>query len=819
VTLSSTESLEPSVGEGGFKPSELDDCNAEIALDRNPQIIRYTEFTLFAERDRPPYREPAYLIVQPQVLAQLSKDEQQTILNHDVRPVVRRALERLPTAGLPPRDAKADEIRDALRDLAAEATRSGGRVARSRAPGVDELNTRELPAIDLPDRELQTAYRAWRRREEGRLIRTRFESLAAYRLRPRLVDADVGIDAEAVVDYLDDVYFPNAFQPIYSPYGHLALCATFAQEWRLLGYTRGELISNLSLAPGEELTLEVHTWDKSSRKSEDELATESEVRTSEKLTQRDALTVVQESAKQMNTNVTVNGEVPIPKMPLQVSATVTTETRDSINRTQENVSERTFEAANSLRVNRKTKIEIARETGREERQTRTLKNSNRCHSLNCFHFEMIANYCVRTRLVSVQPCLLLSNPKPEFTADWVLCHEDVLIASLLDRIFLPGFDAARLLRTSEELRRIAEERAAAALEQAGQDVAPQVAELAAAYERADEAREVVAAAIADCTGIGLIDIICLHEEATTTDLDRTITWFALPSRTQTALAALKADFDGNENPATALRRYLAATAASDFAYDLPEDQLQLRLVDFGLGAPFQVKQLLDGRGPDERDDGGLRAADEAARALVSSLPEVDQGLEDDVAPRDLAEAKVAFDQLVCHLEDNWLHYMHMIWLRENHDQRFLRLQSLGPIATIIENELLGFYADRAAYPLRQTDNLQDSLDLDEIIDEARKLIDAEPSPPVLLAMPTPGILLEAVTGQCDACEDFIHKSRLIDLRAQNARAKQEEAEADRRRARVDQNDLSNPEPDTARVVVEVRGVQGAGSASGETSAP
>jgi hypothetical protein len=132
---------------------------------------------------------------------------------------------------------------------------------------------------------------------------------------------------------------------------------------------------------------------------------------------------------------------------------------------------------------------------------------------------------------------------------------------------------------------------------------------------------------------------------------------------------------------------------------------------------------------------------------------------------------------------------------------------MGPIATVIENELLGFHADKAAYPLRQTSGLQDELDLEKVLAEARQLISDKPPSPTLVSLPTPGMVMEAITGRCDACEEYIQDSRLIDLRSQEAKAVQEEAEAERRRKRVDQNVLSDPIRERPpKLVIEVQGL-------------
>jgi hypothetical protein len=77
-------------------------------------------------------------------------------------------------------------------------------------------------------------------------------------------------------------------------------------------------------------------------------------------------------------------------MPVGVSSSVSSQTSESLKNTRESVRDQTVEASSTLKVNRKTRVEVSRETGREERQTRVIENTNRCHSLNCHYFEVSA---------------------------------------------------------------------------------------------------------------------------------------------------------------------------------------------------------------------------------------------------------------------------------------------------------------------------------------------------------------------------------------------------------------------------------------------
>ena len=63
--------------------------------------------------------------------------------------------------------------------------------------------------------------------------------------------------------------------------------------------------------------------------------------------------------------------------------------------------------------------------------------------------------------------------------------------------------------------------------------------------------------------------------------------------------------------------------------------------------------------------------------------------------------------------------------------------------------------------------------------------------PLKVSLPTTGLIAESTVGECNSCEDYIQKSRVIDLRKQEALASQEEQESRRREGRVDADDLNS----------------------------
>lgn len=785
------------------KSSELEECESILPIDRNPHIVRFIQQLPISNPDEAngtkATNEAKYLILQPY---RFRNRDRGAIINQIIIPLAEKITTKLKSRG----------------------AKSGGK---------------EIQRILTP------------------LVQNRFISPTTLQI-PDM--------REAITDALTQCLLPSPYQPLQNPHPHFAICAIFEQAWEHKGYTRGELINTISLAPGEQLTLEFHSWDKSTIKNEEELAQESEMRVSESLTERDSLTVVREMSKQMGARYAPNISVSLPGVGtisgsgIDLSGKIS----ENLTNTSEQTRERTAEASNTLKNTRKMRIETSREVGREQKQTRTIANTNRCHSLNCHYFEVMSNYLVTTRLLDVVPCVLVPQKKASITPAWILCHEDVLRQALLSKTFLAGFDAARVLETCRlySNRFACTRLIATPYDPPGGGLSEDVL-----VSLLDDILQPYIDLQSDVRGFldDIWDVYIPDRPDFLVDFWGAMDWvlpvtiISEPERLRRILTLALIHSDpavvnalqrleqqrGKVSARNLLHSFFSTIKPSHLQFELVErsavsqglealgipKSLANALLDWGLLdlAPNDVGLQQAVQATDQRllQVGDMNQIAALSRAAPSAEPNVQVG-RDILTPQsletgqtgaregfsrmELAKAQVDFGQLKCHIEENRLHYEQAIWQRIHPELRFQYLQNYYPsIAAIVRNEILGFVGEKAAYPIADFEEVDKwakqvlDVSLTDLISEIKKKYEKNYTPePQLVTQPTQGTVLEATVGQCDACEDFIQQSRLIDLRVQEANAKQEESEANRLEKKVESGDYSDPKtPEASRFIVKI----------------
>lgn len=199
-----------------------------------------------------------------------------------------------------------------------------------------------------------------------------------------------------------------------------ALLKEFCQAWKPSGYGLGDLIYTLSLLPGEELTLEVKTW-QTDRRIEKESATIEERSLSDiKSNNSDS----SEASNSVNTKEHIGVDARAGYSGFGGSVSVNTNWSEDVATSDSLMVKKNYQRmdqmTSELKATRQVKIEISRETGSESKTTRKIKNINQTRTLNALFFQVISEYQIQTTFNAVSLILLgavAHNPAQKWTYD------------------------------------------------------------------------------------------------------------------------------------------------------------------------------------------------------------------------------------------------------------------------------------------------------------------------------------------------------------------------------------------------------------------
>ncbi|CEK09611.1 hypothetical protein [Legionella hackeliae] len=434
-----------STGEVTVELTQLAECDSKLKVNKEPSIVRYSQISPIIKPDKCGKKNLYFNPCHP--FKHLTAKQKESAANkiaahlHDNIPITKQI-----NSGLIPAPASKGRTAEKLQLLAQNKIVS----AKQK---IDETEVHKIYQQFIND------------------IEDAQNKLFISNIRPF-----IQISKKDLQD-LDKLSHAISISPLFNPYFtyslkySVGLFVSYEQEWHHLGYSRGELIKTLELAPGETVTLEYHYWDKSIIKNENELSTELELKSSSTVTQRDTKQILDEltANNQLHLNGHEGGSIKIPDTPITLEAGadggISSQLQPHVSNTITNTTESVINTANDFKQNRKVRIEETRDSGIENKQTRVVSNTNRCHTVQFNYFEIISNYTIVTRLSTIRPCVLLPysviyenkplTPK-RINDHFILCHENILKSALLDKIFLPGFEAAKKIASFNKVKKLLE---------------------------------------------------------------------------------------------------------------------------------------------------------------------------------------------------------------------------------------------------------------------------------------------------------------------------------------------------------------------------
>lgn len=252
------------------------------------------------------------------------------------------------------------------------------------------------------------------------------------------------LNASNAVDWDSE---PTFYQATTIAHGHILF---FKQVWKADGYSLGDLLYSLPLAPGQKKQIVVFDWDRTEFGSRDEATHEDEALEAYLSHNRDVLDITQGTvSEQMRggsesrtsgkaggiggglfgnffgvaggfaASIGRTNSSAWQDSSRSASATGLGQLRDSIQ-----------QGASAVRNQRSTVIQTARQAERFRVETEVVANYNHCHAITVQYFEVLRHYSIEQRLSHVQECLFVPLLMSMFDEAKVIRWFDILKRSL-----------------------------------------------------------------------------------------------------------------------------------------------------------------------------------------------------------------------------------------------------------------------------------------------------------------------------------------------------------------------------------------------------
>lgn len=597
---------------------------------------------------------------------------------------------------------------------------------------------------------------------------------------------------DAQIDW-DDT--PTLYQATTIAHGHLL---TFKQVWRADGYSLGDLLYSLPLAPGQKKLIAVVDWDRREEAARVSQRTATETLDASLVHDRDISEVITSSLQQsmrgssradtssvaagiggfigpvvfgFGGGASTAGSSASQRSSRDVAGTMLNQARD-----------RTLQAASAVRSQRSTVVQTARQGESLRVQTDVVANHNHCHALTVEYFEVLRHLQVSQEIAHVQECLFVPFEITPFNANKVLRHRTALARHVRGAL-AGGFDALERIRTGWvdadfPVARYADD-----------PITYLDGELQLAFSLPRPADK------------GTDDDEFDAPQWATYDASGLLPQPAQQMWNTYLGTALVADRD----------RIFATSIAPTIAQRLA-DRLHLTLF-LDDGSPHDVPidgTLVSRYRPDMpllvslRPKAGTPAVERgrirrAVISLAASLPSEaklvvhestlryrTEHLEHDLVPRqrtfndlgpiDTVELVVGLDRherrnpraedlrladtLIDHLNEHVEHFHQAIWREMDPNRRYLLLDGfLAPnaggrsVASVVENRLIGIVGNCLVMPVVPGLKLDPSyVHATRTPTELIDLYATEPAPPMRVSLPTKGVFAEAILGACNSCE-------------------------------------------------------------------
>ncbi|KFE68714.1 hypothetical protein DB31_7951 [Hyalangium minutum] len=242
------------------------------------------------------------------------------------------------------------------------------------------------------------------------------------------------------------------YQAVTLAHGHVL---HFKQTFKADGYSMGDLLYSLPLAPGQKKQLVIYDWNRVDEASRAESTDVSEQLSHSLSRDRDIDEILtgtlsesmkggsKAKTKGWSAGLGLAGSGSKDNMSLGIatgfnlsggsgtSSAWQDNTRDMTSSLHNRLRDSTMQATSSVRSQRSTVVTSARQGETFSVQTEVVANHNHCHALTIQYFEILRHFVVQQELVDVQECLFVPLTMSRFTDGKVLRWRECLSEHLL----------------------------------------------------------------------------------------------------------------------------------------------------------------------------------------------------------------------------------------------------------------------------------------------------------------------------------------------------------------------------------------------------
>lgn len=602
---------------------------------------------------------------------------------------------------------------------------------------------------------------------------------------------------------------PLAYQASTIAHGHLL---TMKQVWRADGYSLGDVLYSLPLAPGQQKLVSILDWERREATQRTEHRVTTEDLSASLAHDRDISDIVRtalhermDATSRADTSA-VGAAIGGFIGPVVFGAAGGTSTagsnaqqasaRDIAASALNQARDRTLQSASSVRGQRATVVQSARQGESVRAQTEAIANNNHCHALTIEYFEVLRHFQVSQELAQVQECLFVPFAITPFNEQKALRWRQVLQGMTIYHggsvvELRPYFDALERMNDNwthvdYPLARYADD----VLRDLNGEFwltmsIPRPADLAADNGYDKNAWLPYAGLLGVATEAEVHDI-WMRYMGVALPADRAAIWSTrlAPAIARRLVDDIRVELF-QEGVGFAAPLPLDATLVSRFQQGAPMlvslrasgtppglTRAQVSSVRFRFGSlavPAQVETMVQ--------SGSLRyRTDHLARDFFD-----DYRIHNDLSQSDFVTMATPLDRMeknnprqtdrklsrvLIDILNERLEYFHrIIWLTMDPNRRYLFLDGVvapdadgRSVASVVDNRVIGIVGNSLVMPVVPGLQLDPTYEFSQRMQkDLTHLYAADPSPPMRISMPTRGVFAEAVMGRCNSCEKIDDK--------------------------------------------------------------